>query len=173
MFFCLLLASLLLLRGATARADTIQLDASRPSGVNFGALLTGTLQPDNVALLLSDIQRSHNLPIDAAGAINGLAPGGDGTASLSGNAVDSQGFWFNASDGPWAFLFEGSLGRNEDVGPRGYSITSVQLSNFPSSVPEPATLGMIGLGIIGASTLSRRHTSRRSKRRNPGSVSSL
>ena len=56
--------------------------------------------------------------------------------------------------------------QNEEAGPRSYAITSVQLSNLQLSVaPEPTTLGMIGLGIIAASILSRRHTARHANRR--------
>jgi len=79
-----------------------------------------------------------------------LIPGADGFVSLGDNGVISFNLT-SALNGSGVYLYIGEVGDNGEV-----AASSIEVSDRPVVIPEPSTLGLFGLALLGAA--ARRKT---------------
>ena len=77
-------------------------------------------------------------------------PGAAGFVSLGDNGVISFNLT-SALNGSGVYLYIGEVGDNGEV-----AASSIEVSDRPVSIPEPSTLGLLGLALLGAAARRRK-----------------
>ncbi|MGD0577305.1 MAG: PEP-CTERM sorting domain-containing protein [Bryobacteraceae bacterium] len=174
------------LSAAAAHAGTIYLDfAYSGPGVNASGVLTATTVAPDEYLITGVTGQRNGTPITAFLYPTTGAPGSLVYIS-NGSSIDNLLFlpplpgpfsnWNGTNDSPSGFVFQTKDGQfnpyttngvtyeyNLSVGGSGYGIP-IQFSATPEA-PEPATLALLGSGLLGLGRLARRRVGRAGRAR--------
>jgi hypothetical protein len=143
-----------------AGTDVTFVFGNAPGGVvpdgSFGVLACDNTLTSAVGSAFAEPDSSSGgLPVFMSNACTGLAPGTDASSLLNNGTNDPVTSWNFVSNGgatTWFFYAETSaIGTLSPFLP-----TSATVTNGTAPIPEPGTLGLFALGLLGLAIASRR-----------------